>query len=367
MFSQAIGQKRIKKILESGIRKNRLSHAYLFYGPDGSGMEAMVADMAATLLCGEKHPGGCGECPACRRFQQLEHPAFRLVFPVPPKPKGMPTEKYQEIVRERGLQWIREPYREISFLPEISGIPVIGIDEIRTLKKEVTLRLAEDTDRILVIASADRMTPAAANSLLKLLEEPPDRTILFLTTAAQGRLLPTILSRCQHIRFSPLSADEIEEALVNRWNLPTPRARFLSRMAGGNLTRALSLNQDEFEKQREAAFAFLEKSLDSDPLRRLEADDALLGDWDKAGAQTIFRLLRVFLRDWLHIQSGNPDLLINLDYAEKLSELSKKYPAFRIQEGIERAGSAIDFIEKNVYLELVVHCLSQDLNHCNIR
>ncbi len=366
-FLSVIGQERVKQILDSGIRKNRLSHAYLCYGPDGSGLEAMVVAAAATLLCEQNHSGGCGDCPACRRFMQLEHPAFRLVFPVPPRPKSSPLEKYQEVLRERALQLIQEPYRELSFLPELSGSPVIGIDEIRLLKKEMFLKLSEDTYRILLIASADKMTPAAANSLLKLLEEPPPQTILFLTTTVLGRILPTIQSRCQNIRFSPLSDEEIEGALVNRWSLPSPRARFLARMAGGNLTRALSLNQEGFERQREAAFHFLEQSLESDPAQRLTFDVALIRGWDKSDIPTIFRLVRIFLRDWLQLQSGNPDLLINQDFSEKLALLVQKYPFFRAQEGISHAGRAIDFIEKNVYLQLVVHCLSQDLNHCIIR
>ncbi|HDQ44449.1 MAG TPA: hypothetical protein ENN17_02970, partial [bacterium] len=178
MFSRVIGQRRVKEILRSGIRKNRLAHAYLLYGPEGAGMEAIAIASAYSLLCRDKQAGGCGNCPECRRVSRLEHPAFRLVFPVPARPKSMPADKYQKVLRERALQRMDDPYREISFLPELTGIPAIGIDEIRSLKKEVILKLTEDTDRVLVILSADKMTPAAANSLLKLLEEPPERTIL---------------------------------------------------------------------------------------------------------------------------------------------------------------------------------------------
>ena len=366
-FDHVLGQERVKRILESSYRRGRLSHAYLFYGPAGCGMDAKAVAMGLTLLCKEKQLGGCGVCSECSRLLDIEHPAFRLVWPIPAKPKALKSDKYQEILRERALHHVKNPYQEISFNPEISGLPIIGIDQIRTLKKNVILKLSENAYRILLISSADTMTTAASNSLLKLLEEPPDKTILFLTSSSHTRMLPTILSRCQHVRFSPLGVGEIEDALINRWNIAKERAGFLAHLSGGSMTRALSLNDDEIEKQRDAAFLFLQQSLERDTLLSFEAAPILIREWDKTGMQSVLRYLRYFLRDWMHLAEEHQIRLINFDYANQIRELMSHYPDFDPKVAIGHVGRAIDFIEKNVYLQLIIQNLNMDLNACNIR
>jgi DNA polymerase III delta prime subunit len=146
-FDEVVGQDRVKEILSASIRKGRIPHAYLFTGPEGAGMEAMALALGRSLICSEKRDGGCMTCQNCRRFEALEHPAVKMVMPVPAKPKGMKEEKYQEILFDRRRQWVTNPYQRIIFTPELSGLPVIGIDQIRALKKEVILKLATESLR----------------------------------------------------------------------------------------------------------------------------------------------------------------------------------------------------------------------------
>ena len=104
-----IGQHRVKKIIGSAIDRNRLAHAYLFHGPAGVGKDAMVIRLAMGLNCAEKQSWGCGQCPSCLQTTRLEHPGFRLVMPIPSRPKSMNQDKYQDLVREKNLSGSKIP------------------------------------------------------------------------------------------------------------------------------------------------------------------------------------------------------------------------------------------------------------------
>jgi DNA polymerase-3 subunit delta' len=363
-FDEVVGQNRVKEILSAGIKKDRISHAYLFTGPEGAGMDAMALALGRSLLCLEKSDGGCLNCQSCRRFEVLEHPAVKIVMPVPAKPKGMKEEKYQEILFDRRHQWVANPYLKLIFTPELSGLPVIGIDQIRALKREVILKLTHESYRILMVSDVDRMTIAASNSLLKLLEEPPDGTILLLTTSNVGKLLSTLISRCQIIRLSPLPETEIEDALITRWNIPPEKARPYAKMATGSLRRALSFDDEAFEAHREAALLFLEQTLIPDEIIRLNASDRLLRLKDKAVIADVFQLIHSLVRDWLMIQMHSTERTIHLDVLNRIQTLHSQHPKFKTQDALGHVSRAIDFIEKNVYLDLIVLNLSQDLQQC---
>ena len=365
-FSSVIGQERVKKILSTSIKRDRLAHAYLFYGQSGVGSEAMAIAMGKGLNCTEKVLGGCGQCPACQQIQSLDYPGFRLVLPVPSKPKSTKEDKYQNILRSKALEWMENPYQDINYYPEMSTLPVIGINEVRSLKHDVILKMASGTYRIFCIIHADRMTLSAANSLLKLLEEPPENTLLFLTTANVGQLLPTIVSRCQKVRFDPLKDAEIQSALETQLSLSSDKAAFIAKMAGGSLQRAQELVGDEFEQKRDEALTFLGKALDQEPLRRTSGTEELLQDHDKAAVQELLQILLVWFRDAWQLRLNACYHVINVDRIAQIERFLNKWPDFQAEQAIQSTEQAIDYIQKNVYLPLVLHTLSHDLYRCSI-
>jgi DNA polymerase-3 subunit delta' len=363
-FEGVFGQERVKQILKSSLKRNRLAHAYLFHGLPGVGKDAVSIDMAMGLNCKESVVGGCGKCSSCLSIQNLEHPGFRLVLPVPTRPKSMKEEKYEEILRDRALQRVKNPYRDVSYSPEMSILPIIGINQVRTMKREVVLRVAGGGWRVFLVSHVEQMTISAANSLLKLLEEPPRRTILFLTTCAPGRLLKTIISRCHTIRFDPLLEKEIEDALVQRWSVKREKARFIAGMAGGSLQRGLELAEEGFEEQRKVAFAFLESSLVENRLRQVEEVEHFIKRTDKLKVIEILRILQLWLRDLIYLSLGFQKKVMNSDRMDLLVNFSKKWPGFDAEKGMKSVERSIDFIEKNVYLPLIVVSLSQELSKC---
>ncbi len=361
-FETVFGQERVKRILTSSLKRNRLAHAYLFHGCPGVGKDAMGIAIAMSLLCQEKVMGGCGQCSDCLAIQRLEHPGFHFILPVPTRPKTMGEKKYMDILRDRALQRISNPYKEITYNPELSTLPVIGIDQIRSMKQKVLLKVAGNKHRLFLISQAEKLTLSAANSLLKLLEEPPPNTLLILTTSLPGQLLNTIVSRCQIVRFDTLQDEVIEEALIQRWNINSEQAHFFAKMAGGSMQTAFSLTEEGFEEKRNAALTFLKDALDSDILNRLSGVEKLINGRDRSELQFILRIILVLLRDLLYLKSENHERLINIDRLDHLNHIYKKWPQFDVEAGIKGVEQAIDLVGKNVYLLLIVTTLSQKFN-----
>lgn len=360
-FPQVIGQDRAKKVLGQSVTKSRMAHAYLFFGPSGVGKSAMAIAMGMGLNCPNNLLGGCGICSSCTRILRLEHPAFHLILPVPSRPKSMKEEKYLEILRERKLALMENPYRSISFAPELSGLPVIGIDEIRAIKGETRLALSESGYRVFVICQADRMTVPAMNSLLKLLEEPPENTVFFLTTEIPNQILPTIVSRCQKVSFDRIAEHDIVEALMQRWGLSPEKAQFFAKMSGGSLSHALRLNDIEFEKLRENALVLLEALLESDIRKQLDILEKFWNEFEKNEFQQVLNILAVLLRDMHFLRLGFPERIVATDWKELLQKFHERYPRLDPEQGMHNVFRAIDLMQKNVYFPLVIFSLTEKL------
>jgi len=363
-LSNIIGQERIKNLLFTSWKRERLAHAYLFHGQAGVGKDAMGIAMAMGLNCSEAEFNACGECSSCRRIQSLEHNGFHFILPIPTRPSRIKQDKYQEILRERALQRVENPYREISYASELSTIPVIGIDQIRGLKKQFMLKVSGGGFRTILISNAERMTVAASNSLLKLLEEPPPKTVMLLTTSFPGNLLGTIISRCQSIRFDPLNKKEIENALIQKWSIPKERAEFSARICGGSLDRGLQYSDESWMLLREGAWSFLENILHPDKSQYIASMDSMAGMKEKQNVIYILQMLLLCLRDICFLQLGQREFLMNTDQIENLQRFNEKWPQFNVFEGMHSVERAIDFIGKNVYLSLVIYSLGLELRRC---
>jgi len=259
---------------------------------------------------------------------------------------------------------VENPYLPVSFSPEISTLPVIGIDQIRLLKQDTRLRIADGKARVIVLSHAEEMTVAAANSLLKLLEEPPFGTYLVLTTENPSRILPTILSRCQMLRFPPLDEETVCRALKVRWGMEGKKAELLSRLSGGSIQKALGFLDSEFEARREAAFRFLEACGRGKRLHVFTETDQMLSQWDKNGFITWMEILQGLLRDLLQLDAGADQRLIHADMASRLGGIRDRWSGPGLESALAHTEQAIDLIGKNVYLNVIIHELGSALMRC---
>ncbi len=199
------GQDAAVSLLTSAYASDRLSHAYLFHGPDGVGKEMAALEFARALHCEMDGLDSCGSCSACRMADGLSHPDTHLIFPVPTTIK--PAE-----LAELKASGLKTGFREQDFGRKTA---VISVDTVLSgIVVKANKRPYIGPWKVFVVADADRMTTEAANTLLKTLEEPPEQTVIVLTTSRPTALPATVISRCQRVAFGRLSRKDVEAVLL---------------------------------------------------------------------------------------------------------------------------------------------------------
>ncbi len=350
MNSLIIGQSRPKQILRRALEHQRVPHAYLFNGPDGVGKVAMALSFAQAMFCTAENERPCGECKNCRRIHTFQHPDVTFLFPS--SAKSVDEER-------KVLDSIQEnPYARLK--PWAN--PSISIDKIRELRHISTLKPLEGK-RMVIIADAERMTIPAANSLLKILEEPPPTTHLILTASRAGSMLPTILSRCQEIRFGPLSDADIEYKLIEKQGVEPERAQLISRAGQGSYSRALQWLHDDFSGKRNAAVEFVRVSL-RDLRVRLDAIDSVLQTYNKKDIKDILGLMLIWYRDALVLVENQPtQQVVNKDELETLRKFVGAFESIQFDSIFENIETSIRMIDQNIQLNLILAVLLNKLRY----
>jgi DNA polymerase-3 subunit delta' len=196
-FSSTKIQPQVLERLRQSIINNRLAHAFLFYGPEGCGKEAIAIELAKALNCQDDKSRPCNQCTSCHKINHLNHPDIKFVFPIS-------NSWSMEEMKERQRKKAENLYSKI----DLSGHTLISIEKVRDLKNESKYAPYEAIKKVFILSDADKMTRESANSFLKLLEEPPDNLLLILITSSLKGILDTIRSRCQRIYFPQLSFEE---------------------------------------------------------------------------------------------------------------------------------------------------------------
>jgi len=243
-FGNIVDQKLVKRILTGALEKNRLAHAYLFYGEEGLGKWAMGLELAKAVNCEDKETKPCQICTLCKKISRLINPDLRLIFPLPPlegKNESQKEAEKQKLIQEIKEAKTADPYQEVRFFKKST----ISVDEIRGMIRYLNLKPIEGKKKIVLIQNIENLSFGGANSILKILEEPPGESLLILTTKKIDRLLPTITSRCQLIKFNPIPLDLIKGQLEKRLKLGSKKASNIANISKGSVGRALSLAQKE--------------------------------------------------------------------------------------------------------------------------
>ncbi|MTG97867.1 MULTISPECIES: ATP-binding protein [Myroides] len=245
-FSEIIGQNNIKNHLIQSAQSGRIPHAQLFVGPEGSGTLPMAIAYAQYLLCkniGNENTGGNESCNL--KFSNLSHPDLHFVYPVATTDQvkkhatsDLFADQWKAFLKKNPYSNLFDWYNAIEIQNKQGQI---GVDEASEVIKKLALKSYEGGYKIMIIWMADKMNTEASNKLLKLLEEPPAKTLFLLITENEKSILQTILSRCQILRFNPLNDKEIENALVVKYNCPTNQAAIIAKQAQGNLNKAFHL------------------------------------------------------------------------------------------------------------------------------
>jgi DNA polymerase-3 subunit delta' len=352
-FEIIINQERPKDILHKAIVHQRIPHAYLFSGPEGVGKEALAIELAKAVFCRSGADRPCGSCSSCRRVGNFSHPDFIFIFPMP---KGTSPDEEREILQSMSA----EPYLR----RKPWAAPGISIDRIREVRHVSVLKPLEGF-RVVVIADCDGMTTEAANALLKILEEPPDHMHLVLTTARPNALLPTIVSRCQEVRFGLLSDRAIENALMQRKGVSGELARLLARIAQGSYRRALEALQEDLASKRDFVVEVLRACL-RDNLTRIQMVEEIMQNYDKPMIKDILSLLLLWFRDAMVLDNRQPqsadDDLVNVDKYETLVKFIGAFESIDYNDIFATIEQSIEYINRNIQLNLILLVLFTSLH-----
>jgi DNA polymerase-3 subunit delta' len=246
LFTEILGQEHIKSHLTKSASSARIPHAQLFIGPEGSGTLPMAIAYAQYILCANTGGENTNGNEACNlKFRNLSHPDLHFVFPVSSNSevKSHPVSAnflkvWREFVDETPYGSLFDWYKKIDIQNKQGQI---GVDEALEIVKSLSLKAYEGGYKVMIIWMADKMNTATANKLLKLLEEPPEKTVFILIAESQDDILQTILSRCQVLNFGPLGEKAIIDALVSRENMELRAAQKIAHQAQGNYNKALHL------------------------------------------------------------------------------------------------------------------------------
>lgn len=315
-FSNIAGQDRITALLRRSLASGRISHAYLFEGIDAGCLKETALALVQAVFCGATD--GCGECDACRRVQGLNHPDLHLL-----QPDGA----------------------------------FIKVDQVRELQRELALRPYQARKKACIIEDADRMNPAAGNAFLKTLEEPPgDALLVLLTTHGEG-ILPTIRSRCQTLRFPPLSTETVA-SLLQETGTDEEQARMAAALAGGSLSRAREIAGAERLQMRRTLLERTSRLSCREIFTLLETAEDYARDRETAADAV--DMLKLFWRDILLFRAGSSEMA-NLDLQPLVRELSERMSTEQILEKLERIAAASHALARNVNPRLALEVLFMEL------
>lgn len=235
LFRQIIGQEKLKQQLINNISQQRVSHAQLFVGPVGSGNLAMALAYAQHLFCQQPtEKDSCGTCPSCLKFETMQHPDVHFSYPIFSKKETPNSASHRR-------EWVaalgKDPYLSESDWYTVLGGEnkqgLIGKDESNHILKSLSLKSYEGGYKVLIMWLPERMNASAANKLLKIIEEPPQKTVFLLVCHEYEQLLPTIVSRVQLVKVNRLQTDEIAEGLT-ALGFNATQANGLAKIVDGN-------------------------------------------------------------------------------------------------------------------------------------
>jgi len=361
-WGSIIGQERARKILRRSIEQARIAHAYLLWGPRGTGKDALAIEFAKTLLCEKQGTEACDICPSCRKVQILQHPNLKIVFALPASKSDKGGDngdgKFQPELREEIRTQLEQKARNPYFHIDIPKATQINIGSVREVKKESSFSAFEKGRKIFIICDAELMNDTSANSLLKVLEEPLSDTLFLLTTARKEKLLPTIVSRCQSVRCEILRDEEIEHALTEREKSSPEQSKIISRLAAGDYSYALELLSGDLTAKRAEAVGFLRATLGGRSLKLIDEIELQVGENDRGSVEQFLLLLLTWFRDAMILRERGTAGVINEDQNEDLLRFLARFGNANFPATIGAVERALELLRGNVYLPLVLISLS---------
>ena len=369
-LADLIDQPAASEFLRGVVAGGRYANAYLFYGPAGVGTGPAALAFARALLC-ERGPAAksaapglfdapapaapagpaddaCGACAACEKTASFQHPDLKFLFPVSGEEKEL-----ENTIAETFEQLREDPL----FVFRYEKAASIRLSITRELLRELAFQPFEAARRVVVVRDADRMREDQYSALLKAIEEPGPTTVWVLTSSRPSRLPATIRSRCQRVRFAPLSEDTVVTFLQQRANVAPEPARLLAALSGGSLSRALVLREGDPIALRAEALGLLEPAVRGDAAGLWKASQAYM-KYGRTGRETLRRMIefhQLWLRDLLRARYGAPrERLANRDREKEIRQQAGSIDATEIRRRLMVLEEALRSIDGNVTADMTL-------------
>lgn len=327
-FNDIIGHEAIKAHLVQTVHDNRVSHAQLFLGPEGSGSLALAVAYAQYINCEEKAADdSCGTCSSCRKYQKLIHPDLHFSYPFFASGEKDTASAYLEAWRHAFLD---NPYLGLDYwrnkLEAGNKQANINIAEAHDIIKKLSLKAFEAEYKVLVMWLPEYLQ-AQGNALLKLIEEPPEKTLFLLVSENQDRILNTIISRTQLVKIPKLTHGDVKQYLVQKKAITENQANAISFIADGNVQAALNLLEEDTNPYFDLLINWLRFVVTDSGLNIIRACEE---DFPKLGRENqknfLFYTINMF-RQIVLAQQGLSQLVLlqgkELDFVQKFSESFK--------------------------------------------
>ena len=369
-FSDLIGQQDIKNRLIQTVKENRIPHAQLLRGPEGVGKLGLAIAYARYICCENRgETDACGTCPSCVKYNKLAHPDLHFVFPVI-KPTGKSSVVCDDFVADFRSTLIESPYFSMQdWYARISDDAKQGMiyaNESQEIIRKLSLKTYESEYKIMIIWLPEKMNDTCANKLLKILEEPPEKTVFLLVSNAPDEIITTILSRTQHIHVPRLTTDEIVVALLQNRDLDITQqdAVNVARISNGSYLSALAiLGEDDENKVNFERFVMIMRLAWQVGNRKDHASLKTLRKWsDEMAASAIGReRQKKFLQYAQHMTREN--FILNLQQTDLNylttyeTDFSRKFSPFinerNVEDIMKEFALAERHIEQNVNAKMV--------------
>jgi len=363
MWNNILGQETVKDKIRSLFRAGKLSHAYLFYGNDGVGKDAAAIELAKLLNCTNVKNGdeSCDSCNNCKKISAFHSEYFNLVCALPAgrsdETDSDPVDKlsagdFEAYMEQLGLK-SQNPYYKIN----LPGANNIRINSIRDFTRKIYLTVPAGRVKVFLISEADKMRQEAANALLKVLEEPPAKSMLILTTSKVNALPQTIAGRCQKIFFEALRYDQISKKLAETTSYSEREINLASRISSGSYSRALQLIEMGVKELRDNSIEFLISILKNEYADTVLIARNITAKNDRDKTRYFLYILNTWFNDLLHVKFDTDNSALtaaNADLIERLKKLTQNYPDANIYDILMEIEEADRLINQNVQLTLIL-------------
>ncbi|MFC2118572.1 ATP-binding protein [Bacteroidota bacterium] len=371
-FDSIIGQLDVKEKLVRFVKENRISHAYLFIGPEGNGKLALAIAYAQYISCiNRQENDSCGVCPSCLKYEKMIHPDLHFIFPVADvlkKIKNSTSDDFLEIWRKCLL--------ENSYMNQNRWYDAIEMEnkqgliskwESNEIIKKLSFKSFESEYKVMIIWLPEKMNQSSANKILKIIEEPPDKTVFLLVSENSELIIPTILSRTQILRIPGIEGELLWQNFQKKYSLENSQKDEFIHLAKGNYFKAREIVEDKNKNVEQ--FNFFVDLMRTSYARKIPEAVSLAEKFADMGREKqksffIYSLRMIRENFILNIMNNNQKEIVFLSNNE--NEFSKNFCKFIHPGNIDNINNELNLayrhIEQNANPKIVFLDLSIKLN-----